>query len=318
MGEEPAGGLAAEVERLRAEVDLLRAILRCAGDIIVTADTEGRIVEWSDAAERLLGYRRAEVIGTPVAQLYEDPAVRARLLERLAATGGEPLLDQEVRVRRKDGRSLWLSLSLAELRDRQGRLLGTVGVAKDITERKRLERELRRLTRTDRLTGLYNQAHFFERLEVEKERALRLEHQLALVMFDLDRFKPYNDEHGHQAGDAALRAVGGVIFRQIRKEVDSGFRYGGDEFCLLLPGTDAWGALHSAERVRAGIEALGLGGITASMGIAAFDRERPAQDLLAEADEAMYGAKRAGGNCIAVHGSARIYRAAAAPGARGG
>lgn len=288
-----------ETERIERELDYLRAILRCAGDIIVTTDLEGRILDWSDAAERVLGYPAHAMVGRPVERIYEDPADRARLLERLEALGGEPLLEQEVRVRRADGEPIWLSLSLAQLRDGAGRRIGTVAVARDISERKRLEQELRRLTRTDALTGLYNQAHFFERLEIEKERSHRLEHPLSLVYFDLDGFKPYNDAHGHPAGDEVLRRVGGVVFREIRKEVDSGFRYGGDEFCVLLPGTDLAGARRFAERLARGIEALGFEGVRASFGVAEFDRSRhPAHDLLADADRAMYEAKARGGGVV--------------------
>jgi diguanylate cyclase (GGDEF)-like protein/PAS domain S-box-containing protein len=297
------GEVHAELDELRREVEHLRAILRCAGDIIVTADPHGRIIEWSEAAARVLGYPAEEMIGAPVDRIYEDPSVRADMLTKLEGLGGEPLVDQEVRVRRADGKVIWLSLSLADLRDGAGELLGTVGVAKDISERKRLERELRRLTRTDRLTGLYNQAHFFERLEIEKERAHRLGHPLSLVYFDLDGFKPFNDTNGHQAGDAVLRKVGGIIFRQIRKEVDSGFRYGGDEFCVLLPGTDVVGALHFAERIRSGVEELGLGEIRTSLGLAELDLARYAiHDLLQDADDAMYAAKARGGNCVAIAG----------------
>jgi diguanylate cyclase (GGDEF)-like protein/PAS domain S-box-containing protein len=292
-----------ELRKLREENAWLRAVLRYAGDILVTTDLAGRITEWSGGAEKILGWSKEEVLGRHASFCYVDPLTRRGLVARLRALPGfEPLLDQEVQVRRKDGRRIWLSLSLAALCDPEGRRVGTVGISKDITDRKRLERELRRLSRTDKLTGLYNQAHFFELLEVEKERAVRLGHGLVLVLFDLDHFKEYNDQRGHEAGDRVLRAVGGVIFSHIRKEVDSGFRYGGDEFCCLLPGTTADGGLVFSERIRAGIEALKLDGVTASIGLCAFNPADHALQLVKAADEAMYHSKRSGGNRISVQG----------------
>jgi diguanylate cyclase (GGDEF)-like protein/PAS domain S-box-containing protein len=295
-----------ELERLRAEVAYLRAVVNCAGDIIVTTDREGRIIEWSEGARKALGWERDEMIGRPASSVYVDPGAREALVERLRAQGGAPLVDQEIAVRRKDGKKLWLSLSLAELRGPSGEPIGTVGVAKDVTERRRLERELRRLSVTDKLTGLFNQSQFFESLEVEKERAARLGHALSLVLFDLDRFKEWNDSRGHDEGDRALRAVGSVIFGAIRKEVDTGYRYGGDEFCVLLPGTEPEGAVVFAERIRAGVERLGIGTITASFGVSSYDPRRPARKIVKEADAAMYRAKRAGGNRICIYGRAGV------------
>ena len=301
-----------QVARLRAELSDLRAILRCAGDIIVTADLDGRITEFSDGAERLLGYGRAEMLGRPAASIYVDPRERERLLEELRATGG-PLVDREILLRRKDGRVLATSISFAELRDESGRLVGTVGVGKDITERKRLERELKRLSVTDKLTGLFNQSHFFKLLEVEKERAVRLKLPLSLLLSDLDNFKRLNDERGHEEGNRALRAVARVLFEQVRREVDVAFRYGGDEFCVLLPGTTASGALAFAERIRAGIEALAFGGLTASIGIAQYEPDNPSQAIVGAADAAMYRAKRLGGNRIAIFGRDDVIWAGGLP-----
>lgn len=291
-----------ELRRLREENAFLRAVLHYAGDILITTDIQGRITEWSGGAEKILGWTKEEVLGTPVGALYVESRTRRSLVERLREKAAdEPLVDEEVLVRRKDGRKIWLSLTLATLRDSDGRRIGTVGVSKDITERKHLERELRRLSRTDKLTGLYNQAHFFAKLEVEKERAIRLGHALMIVLFDLDRFKAYNDAHGHDAGDRVLRFVGSVVFQSIRKEVDSGFRYGGDEFCCILPGSNVDGGLVFAERIRVAIEARNMGGVTASIGLCGFDPQRPGVQIVKAADAAMYRAKRTGGNQICVH-----------------
>src|SRR5262249_28985076 len=146
------------------------------------------------------------------------------------------VLREDVQIRTKSGERRWLGLTISWLKAPDGSRTGTIGVGKDVTERRRLEAELKRLTITDKPTGLPNQGHFFEQLEVEKERALRLGHALSLLYFDLDGFKRLNDTHGHLEGDVVLRRIGSVIFESIRKEVDSGYRYGGDEFTILLPG----------------------------------------------------------------------------------
>jgi diguanylate cyclase (GGDEF)-like protein/PAS domain S-box-containing protein len=305
-----ASDLEGENRRLREENAWLRSVLRYAGDILICTDLHGRLTEWSGGAEKILGWTKEEVLGRSVYEVYVDPETPRELTRKLRERPGEPLLDQDVQVRRKDGRKIWLSLSLADLLDGAGRRIGRVGVSKDVTERKRLERELRRLSVTDKLTGLHNQAHFFERLEIEKERAVRLAHGLALVLFDLDGFKEYNDAQGHEAGDRVLRFVGGVVMGSIRKEVDSGYRYGGDEFCCLLPGSDVTGAVTFAERLRQGIESGEAGQrITASIGICVHDPTDRGLQIVKSADQSMYRAKRAGGNRICVHGRDEQWRA---------
>jgi diguanylate cyclase (GGDEF)-like protein len=155
---------------------------------------------------------------------------------------------------------------------------------------------------TDELTGLANHGRFQEMLEVETEQVRRYRHPLGLIMIDLDDFKRINDTYGHPQGDLVLRAVGLVVHENSR-ETDWPARYGGEELALILPHTDLEGAYVIAERIRIAIEQLRVprpgGGeplrITASLGVAASvsaDRET----LVAQADAALYDAKRAGKN----------------------
>ncbi len=111
-------------------------------------------------------------------------------------------------------------------------------IRRAIRERNALK-ELSRLSITDSLTGLYNQRHFYARLKEEIVRAQRQKHPLALVLLDMDNFKTYNDTHGHLAGDELLQNVGRIINNCIRENVDSGYRYGGDEFAIILIDADA-------------------------------------------------------------------------------
>jgi diguanylate cyclase (GGDEF)-like protein len=158
---------------------------------------------------------------------------------------------------------------------------------------------------TDSLTGLANRRMLDEELALEWRRADRVGDSLAFVLLDLDDFKRVNDNHGHQAGDAVLRAVGEILGSGVR-QVDLAGRYGGEEFALILPETDLAGARKLAERLRvalaqAHIELPGGGSLqaTASFGVAVKGKLSSAEELVSAADEALYEAKRAGKNRVA-------------------
>jgi diguanylate cyclase (GGDEF)-like protein len=175
----------------------------------------------------------------------------------------------------------------------------------------RLMRELEALTRADALTGALNRRAFDESLAQEAARARRYGHALSLVLMDLDGFKAVNDEHGHPAGDEALRDFTERARTELR-EADALFRLGGDEFALLLPHTDTAGALAAATRVvqltaatplRAGGRTVAL---TCSAGLASHKGKLARPDrLTSEADQALYGAKRAGRNRALAFGDGR-------------
>jgi two-component system, cell cycle response regulator len=167
-----------------------------------------------------------------------------------------------------------------------------------LKEKERLEEEVRRLSITDDLTGLYNHRHFFKTLEAEIARMRRQKTFLSLLMFDLDNFKAYNDLYLHLEGDKVLRSIGQIVHNSIRSNVDSGFRYGGDEFAVLLIGTSLDQALAIAERIRSSIEMAGYPNITVSIGLTEFQDYFDIETFIRSADEAMYKAKELGGNRI--------------------
>lgn len=166
-----------------------------------------------------------------------------------------------------------------------------------------LHDRLHREATTDELTGLANHRRFQEILHDEAARGRRLLDPVALVMLDVDHFKAVNDLHGHQQGDAVLRAVAQAIAEATRG-TDKAARYGGEEFAVVLPGTDAVGPLTAAETMRHAVEALRVPledgsalRVTVSAGVSASapGLEDPVQ-LVAAADGALYEAKRAGRN----------------------
>jgi diguanylate cyclase (GGDEF)-like protein len=156
---------------------------------------------------------------------------------------------------------------------------------------------------TDALTGCYNRRSFEMQLDREVQMAMRLHQPLSLLMLDLDRFKQLNDSVGHDAGDSALRKLADC-FRQELRGVDTAARFGGDEFALILPQAYAEGALVVAERLRECIEQIqipGFGNLAASIGIAAFPTHANSRaELIVAADVALYSAKRAGRNRVAL------------------
>jgi two-component system cell cycle response regulator len=152
-----------------------------------------------------------------------------------------------------------------------------------------LKKELSRLSITDSLTGLFNQRQFYMRLREEIVRSTRQKHSLALILLDLDNFKEYNDKHGHIAGDQALRLVGKAILRSIREGVDSGYRYGGDEFAIILIDSDILIAEEIGKRVRVSIKDSGE--LRASLGYAVYGENMNLTDFVRLADSNLYKSK---------------------------
>ncbi|KAF0246551.1 MAG: PAS domain S-box/diguanylate cyclase (GGDEF) domain-containing [Planctomycetota bacterium] len=280
---------------LRSEA-YLRAILEHSADAIVTTDEAGNVAEWNPAAEHLFGWKREEILGKPAEGIWEEPEERRKLLRLIEKKGR--VIDYETRVKSRDGRSIDVSVTMSQLRDESGKLLGTIGISKDIRRRKRLERELKRLAITDSLTGLYNRAHFNERVVEEVERAKRMKHPLSMALADLDGFKEYNDSQGHQAGDGALRKVGRAALTTLRRHVDLAFRYGGDEFVFIFPEVELEAGRTAAERLRARVEQEVGPAITSSIGVATMKDGMSSRELVRAADLAMYRAKAAGGNRV--------------------
>jgi diguanylate cyclase (GGDEF)-like protein len=174
-------------------------------------------------------------------------------------------------------------------------------------ENARLYEEVTKLAITDALTGLFNHRYFQEYLLNEMNRAKRYGRPLSLVMFDIDNFKKYNDQYGHLTGDSILRNIG-TILKNNAREVDIVCRYGGEEFMMILPETDAAGATAIADKIRETIsscnqrdEALvNVGPITVSGGIAQYEKKFGKEQFIQYTDQAMYQAKKDGKNKICV------------------
>lgn len=172
-----------------------------------------------------------------------------------------------------------------------------------------LNRKLEELSDTDQLTGLKNRRFLDRVLEEEFARGARYEHALAVLLLDIDHFKQFNDTYGHLIGDDCLKEVAGAIRRGLRWPSDRPTRYGGEEFCVLLPETGVEGALRVAERIREHVETMEFCvkeqrvPVTASIGVVAMipKATEKFEDLLSRADEALYESKENGRNRVTLY-----------------
>lgn len=153
-----------------------------------------------------------------------------------------------------------------------------------------IKEKLAKLSITDNLTGLYNQRHFYNKLQEEIERANRQKHNLSLILLDLNNFKVYNDKYGHLAGDTVLSKSGKIIQANIRDNVDTAFRYGGDEFAVILVEADKNIVKNICERLKNEFEEVGE--VSASIGFSTYSSDMNMQDLVNIADKRLYKDKK--------------------------
>lgn len=273
---------------LEREQDKLTTIIESATEGMVVTDAGGRVVLTNPAATLLLGKSAADIVAGGFMNLVDDAAVLQRCLD-----GAAP-----VETRHQE-RVLQLLASVIKAAD--GHVIGSVALIRDISEEKRMEEELRRLSTTDALTGLYNRRFLDATLETEFQRAQRTHARLAVVMFDIDHFKKFNDTHGHDQGDRVLQTVARCL-RETLRPFDFPCRYGGEEFVAILPDLAVAEALALAERLRQQVAAAAIDGLHVhiSIGVAclpALAAATPAA-LLEAADAALYRAKEGGRNRV--------------------
>jgi diguanylate cyclase (GGDEF)-like protein/PAS domain S-box-containing protein len=291
-------------ERFLESEEKFRGIFETAHDAMVSLGEDGRILLANRSAEELTEYDGGEITGMHFGDLF--PAkYRAYCDEILAYVSsrvpGRPGNIMELSILRKRGSEVSVQMSLADKGGKGKKIL--TAIIRDISERKAMEEELRLLSITDSLTRLYNRRHFHSLAVKEIERARRSKGRFALLLIDVDNFKKYNDTYGHSEGDVVLRSLGELIMKSFRA-MDSGFRFGGEEFTVLLPDTTAEQAMISAERLRmrfSEMEFLPVPGgdpvrVTISIGISEYIEGFTLDDLTRFADLAMYAAKNGGRN----------------------
>ncbi|WP_108395989.1 diguanylate cyclase [Devosia submarina] len=293
--------------------DTLSFALQEMSDGLAMFDKHGRLV-FSNAQ-----YRQS----FPLSGNIRQPGVHMKEILRSVVESGEQLTVPErntaswvnkitgnLRVESEEVVSLYDGRWL-QIRTRPASTGATLVVVTDVTRIKHAELalhsatdELKELVRTDSLTGLLNRRAFDDTIENEIRRSSRSSAPLSLLLIDVDRFKPYNDHYGHQAGDAALRRVAEILKASLKRPADVAARYGGEEFAAVLPDTDEDGAYLVAEAFRRALAEMRIdhrtserGYLTASIGVATYMPEagqRSSAELIQVADEALYSAKAAG------------------------
>ena len=288
-------------------------------------DPKRRVVIWNRACERLTGVAASEVLGTSGhwRAFYEK---RRYCLADLVALGQQDKMSELYPehtvpdhnglgvgaenwcVMPKLGNHLYLAIDAGPIHDEDGNLIAVVETLRDMTDQKRAEMTLKSLAAKDGLTGLANRRCFDQALEIAWSRARRTGKPLALLFGDVDHFKLFNDQHGHQKGDECLRAVAAAIGGDALRPTDLAARYGGEEFAIIMPDTEPEAACKVADRLcnavmdlRIDHGASGAGPwVTLSVGVATHvpDDEVGPDWILGRADQALYAAKHLGRNRV--------------------
>ncbi|MBI4921950.1 MAG: diguanylate cyclase [Devosia nanyangense] len=294
-------------EQLRLASLYARSLIEASLDPLVTISVDGKIMDVNDAAVEATGVPRERLIGSDFSGYFTDPE-KAHIGYREAFTTGG-VRNFPLTMMHASGKLTEVLYNASVYHTETGEVAGVLAAARDITERRRAE-QAEELASRDSLTGLYNHRTFYALLEDETVRALRFNRPLSLLMLDIDHFKAVNDTYGHQAGDAILNGLSDLLMRQARA-VDRVCRYGGEEFTLVLPETDADVAIPMAERLRAEVERhrFDIGGrsvgITVSIGVATYPQQASSlEDVVKAADLALYAAKQGGRNRVSRYAAA--------------
>lgn len=287
-----------------------------------------RYVLHSDDTSELLyiSPSSADILGHPPEYFTQDldkfwAMVHPDDLERLRQEDAEAnrknaLFVSEVRVLLPSGQERWIQLSSKPTSETKNGSVIWIGYIVDITRLKHIEeklldanRKLTALSVTDGLTGLANRRHFDEKLGEEWARCKRTGKPFSLILVDVDFFKSYNDQYGHQRGDECLKSIASILKSWARRAGDLSARYGGEEFIIIAFNTALPEAAHMAEQICQAVDALDienkntpLGKITVSVGVSSieYDEYATPRDLFNAADTALYRAKRAQRNCVRI------------------
>jgi diguanylate cyclase (GGDEF)-like protein/PAS domain S-box-containing protein len=290
--------------KLLESEEISRLVLENSLDAIINMNSEGLVIEWSGAAHKMFGYKREDALGQKLSNLIipvRDREAHIKGMNRVIATNQSNMTGRRVEVSalRSDDTEIPVEMSVAKIET--GNLVFFSAFVRDITDRKESESQIQKLAHFDALTSLPNrillQDHFKYALSLIK----RNNGKLAVIFLDLDHFKDINDTLGHSIGDLLLIEVAKRLQSTLREE-DTLSRLGGDEFILILPGTDSRGAANVAQKLLSimakpyHIDSFELT-VTGSVGVALYPNDGTDFEILSQkADTAMYRAKQEGRN----------------------
>lgn len=291
-------------KRLAESRNFLADVIEHSPAATYVKNREGRYLLVNRQHEEVTGLSRAQVLGKTDAELFPEADAEAyrRVDLEVMASGGT--IEAEEVVRSERGESFFLSVKFPT-RNSANEITGICGISTDITPIKHYQKELERLSQFDELTNLFNRRHFISLAKHELNRSSRYRSKLSVMMLDIDHFKRINDGHGHKTGDLVLANIGKQIGDTLRNSDIAG-RMGGEEFAILLPETDLEQASILAERLRKQVAEtwLDIGdgrtlNCTLSIGLATkSDQQIDLENLLHQADTALYAAKNSGRNKV--------------------
>jgi diguanylate cyclase (GGDEF)-like protein/PAS domain S-box-containing protein len=273
-------------------------LFEAVNDAIFSLNREGYFTTFNRMFLQMTGYTDKEIRSFHFSRIIHPEDLPTMMNDHQKLMRGEHAPERNTfRIINKEERVIYVEGNFRRLEEKN-EVVGLLAVLRDVTEKIKLEKELLELSITDGLTGLSNQRHFFKELDREMERARRQRTHLSLLLFDLDEFKAYNDLNGHLEGDKVLKSVAQAVLQSIRR-MDSAYRYGGDEFTVVLPGAGKEEAVQVAERIKRSFKTMSyLQQIDLSIGLVQFDPQYDLTAFIQHADEAMYSAKKMGGNRI--------------------
>jgi len=318
MGSQPDGrlygvGTQESCERLwgiRFSSSFYEKLLDSMHDGVYFVNRERKITYWSEGAERLSGYSASEAIGKGC---FDNLLGHVDECGKQLCDGSCPVsevmrdgkdVEAEYYLHHKEGHRVPVNVRVLPMRNREGSIVGAVEVFSDAMAKRKVEKrlgELEQLAYRDALTGLPNRRYLELKVEQGLEEHRRFGRLFGLLMFDADHFKQVNDSHGHDVGDALLKAGSNTLVEGLRT-VDIVGRWGGEEFLVLMPDLDALGLGDLAERCRVLIaqSSVVTGGarvaVTASIGATVLSHSDSAMVSIRRADELMYQSKRSGGD----------------------
>ncbi len=311
------------VERL-SDAQLIRTIMDNSQDLIYFKDQNSIFRLNSKAHAMNFGIDDPmQICGKSDADFYpESFAKQARADELKIMSSGRPIIGRIEKWERQDGSVTWFSASKYPLYDDNGNIVGTWGTTRNITALKQAEKQLEKvnaqlelanaklkeLAIIDELSGLYNRRNFYDILQkmvqtYSRRKNLGMYSSFCLILIDVDRFKSINDNYGHLVGDAVIRYVATFLTDNIRAS-DYTFRYGGDEYALILLDSELKGGRDLGDRLRVMLENSPFRQgdleipITISAGVTVYEPGKDAKTMVREADQRLYFSKNSGRNCI--------------------
>lgn len=296
---------------------IIDTLMNNSDDTIYFKDLDSKFILNSRAHALQFGVNDpSELVGKSDADFYPEKFAKQSRQDELIIIGtGIPIINKIEQGMNAEGEVLSFSTSKYPLYDKNNRIIGTWGTSRNMTKLVQAEEalakvyaKLRTLTLIDDMTGLYNQRHFYDALGMTlplytRRRMGGLSADFYLILLDIDHFKTVNDTFGHLAGDAAIRYIGGLIMAHTRSS-DTAFRYGGDEYALLLQDTDLSAGRELAERLRSVVENNPLLidksriNLTISQGVVCYCDEVSPGELVSKADINLYKAKNEGRNRV--------------------